>query len=122
MKKILIIEDEPSIRLVYKKRLEEVGYETLEYITGAEGLAAIRETHPDLIILDIMLPGGMNGFDVLEQIQKDPRIQSIPVIILTNLDSEEVTAKKIGSVEYIVKTNMTLDDVVKKVQSYVPVS
>jgi CheY-like chemotaxis protein len=69
-----------------------------------------------------MLPGGMNGFDVLEQLQKDPNVKSIPVIILTNLDSEEVTAKKIGSVEYIVKTNMTLDDVVKKVQSYVPVS
>ena len=121
MKKILIIEDEQQARKLYKLKLEEAGYEVLEYVTGKEGLEAIREKHPDLIILDIMLPGGMNGFDVLEQLQGSPELKSIPVIILTNLDSEEHTASAIGSVEYIVKTNVSIDDVVKKVRSYVPV-
>jgi len=119
-KRILIIEDEVQLRMVYKVKLEEAGYEVFEYMTGKEGLAGMKENRPDLIILDIMLPGGMNGFDVLEQLQNNPDLKNIPVIILTNLDSEEATAKKIGSVEYIVKTNMAIDDIVKKIQSYIP--
>jgi DNA-binding response OmpR family regulator len=122
MKKILIIEDDIQLRKIYAIKLEEAGYEVASYATGAEGLEAIKEKLPDLIILDIMLPGGMNGFDVLEQLKNNPHLRTIPVIILTNLDSEEHTASTVGSVEYIVKTNISLDDIVKKVQSYVPIT
>jgi len=122
MKKICIIEDEKQLQLAYKKKLESAGYEVAEYATGVDGLAAMKRQHPDLIILDIMLPGGMNGFDVLKQIQNTADLKSIPVIILTNLDTEAHTAGAIGSVEYLVKTNVTLEQILEKVQSYVPLS
>ena len=65
-----------------------------------------------------MLPGGLNGFDVLEKIESDPLTKSIPVIVLTNLDSEEQVAKKIGAKKYFVKSNTTTIDVVQAAMSY----
>ena len=55
--------------------------------TGQEGLTLVQSEKPDLILLDIMPPGGMNGFDVLEKLEADPSSKQIPVIVLTNLDS-----------------------------------
>ena len=69
----------------------------------------------DVILLDVMLPGGMNGFDVLEQLKKNSVSQTIPVFMLTNLDSEEKVAKTIGAKGYIVKANTSKNEIVKLV-------
>ena len=68
-------------------------------------------------MLDIMLPGGMNGFDVLEKLKADPLTEKIPVVVLTNLDSEEKVAKTIGACDYIVKSDTTKDELVKIAKS-----
>lgn len=118
MKKILIIEDDSQVQQIYQKKLTAEGFEVVQAFTGKEGLALVKPVPPDLIILDIILPGGMNGFDVMEQLKRDPSHAAIPVIVLTNLDSEEKVAKTIGANDYIVKANTSLDKVIEIVKKY----
>lgn len=119
MKKILIIEDDPQFQSIYAERFKTEGYEITVASTAKEGLDFLTTTKPDLILLDVMLPGGMNGFDVLEHLKKTPDLSSIPVIMLTNLDTEEKVAREIGVVDYIVKANLSLQEVVDKVKKYI---
>lgn len=116
MKKILIIEDDQQLQAIYKESFAKLGAEILLATTGAEGLKLAKAHKPDLIILDIMLPSGLNGFDVLEEMKRDPELKDIPVVVLTNLDSERKSAMDIGAVDYIVKANTSIEDVVARVQ------
>lgn len=116
MKKILIVEDDLEVQSLYKQKLDQSGYTVMQAYTGQDGLDSVKSGLPDLIILDIMLPGGINGFDVLEQLKRDQQTASIPVFVLTNLDAEEETAKSLGVIEYIVKTRTSLEDVTDKIR------
>lgn len=112
-KKILIVEDDTALFQIYSDLFNAKGIDVVSAKTGQEALVLIESEKPDLIILDIMLPGGMNGFDVLEKVEASPEMKKIPVIVLTNLDSEEHVAKVIGAKKYMVKADTTTDDVVK---------
>lgn len=115
-KKILIIEDDTTLIQVYKEMFKADEYQISGVTTARQGLELILTDRPDVVILDLMLPGGMNGFDVLEKIESNPSTKKIPVIILTNLDSEEKVAKLIGAKKYLVKANTTKDQIVKAVR------
>lgn len=115
MKKILLIEDDVHSANVFKTILQKEGYELEVATTGQDGLSMVKSNPPSLVILDIMLPGGMNGFDVLEDMKRSPDTAKIPVLILTNLDTEEEVAKKIGVSDYLVKVNTSNAEVVKRV-------
>jgi CheY-like chemotaxis protein len=112
-KKVLFIEEDIALLTIYREVLIPKGIQVTGASTGKEGLTKVTEEKPDLIVLDIMLPGGISGFDVLEQLKANPLTQAIPVIVLTNLDSEENVAKKIGAQAYKIKANTTLDEIVK---------
>ncbi len=112
-----MIEDDTALVELYKYALAKEDIQVTAAYTGKEGLEKAKTAKPDLIILDIMLPGGINGFDVLEFLKKDPSTPSIPVLVLTNLDKEEKTAKEIGAIDYMVKSNSSITDVVNKVRS-----
>ena len=112
-KKVLFIEDDTTILTVCRDALEKKGIRVLGVGTGKEGLVKTTEEQPDLIVLDIMLPGGISGFDVLEQLKVNPVTQAIPVIVLTNLDSEETVAKKMGALDYKIKADTSLAEIVK---------
>lgn len=116
-KKVLIVEDDVTLQGLLVERLKAAGIEAMGVETGVAALGEAQKNVPDLVVLDIMLPGGMNGFDVLEQIKKDPRLKDIPVVVLTNLDSEEKVALSIGAADYIIKTKISLDDVIKRVRA-----
>ena len=88
MKKILVIEDDASLLKAYQEMFNPDEFRVIGASTGQEGLALTGSEKPDIILLDLMLPGGMNGFDVLERLKADPATKPIPVIVLTNLDSE----------------------------------
>ncbi len=118
MAKILFIEDDAQLVELYTGVLEDEGFVVLTAQTGNVGLSLARDKKPDLIILDIMLPGGMNGFDVLEQLEKDVELKKIPVVVLTNLDTEEKVAKEIGAKDYIVKAENDPKDVVQIIKKY----
>jgi len=117
-KRILIVEDDAAIDKVYLEKLGKEGYAMDVALAGNEALAELAKNDYGLVILDIMLPGHMNGFDVLERMKKDERLRNIPVIVLTNLDTEEKTAKEIGANMYFVKSNISIDEVVKNVNSF----
>lgn len=117
-KKILLIEDDPDILKLYTDKLTFEGHEVIHTMDGREGLLKAKKERPDLILLDIMLPKGMNGFDVLEEIRMDKDISSIPVIVLTNLDTEQEVADKVGADDYLVKANTELSDLVEKINNY----
>lgn len=115
IKKILIIEDDVILFQAYKEMFNPDSFNVINAITANQGLALIQSEKPDLIILDIMLPGGTNGFDILEKIEHNPETKKIPVIILTNLDSEEKVATTIGAKKYLIKANSTKDQIVNAV-------
>ena len=118
MAKILIVEDDAQLQIIYQKKLSREGHEVLLATTGQEGLMLAKSAQPNIVLLDVMLPGGQNGFDILEQIKRDPNIAHTPILILTNLDTEQSTAMSIGASDYIIKANTSLDEMVAKVNKY----
>lgn len=118
-RKILMIEDDQQLQQSYQKLFTVEGYEVFQAFTGEQGLQLAKEKKPDIILLDIMLQGGVNGFDVLEQLKKDRDLFNIPVLMLTNLDSERKLALSIGAVDYLVKANTSIDVLLEKVKNYV---
>jgi len=116
-KAVLIIEDDQALVAILKEKLDEIDVAVDSADTGQQALNKVKASAPNLILLDIMLPGGMNGFDVLEQLKANSIHKAIPVIVLTNLDTEQKTALDIGAVDYVVKTNISLDEVVLKIKN-----
>ncbi|MCG2689830.1 response regulator, partial [Candidatus Parcubacteria bacterium] len=88
MLKILTIEDDKFLRELIKRKLQEVGFEAISASNGEEGLKLAKEEKPNLILLDLIMPG-MDGFITLKELQKDPLLASIPVIILSNLGQQD---------------------------------
>jgi DNA-binding response OmpR family regulator len=118
MKRILIVEDDTQIDKIYLDKLSKEGYVVDIALAGNTGLLKLAENDYGLVILDIMLPGHMNGFDVLEKMKMNEKFKNIPVIVLTNLDSEEKTAKEVGANMYLIKSNVTIEEVINKVNSF----
>lgn len=118
IKKILLIEDDKFLRELMSKKLVNMEYDVVSAVDGESGLAMIKETKPDAILLDLILPG-INGFEVLERAKKDPEIASIPVIILSNLGQKEDIERGLGlgAVDFMVKAHFTPQEIVNKLKS-----
>lgn len=120
MPTILFIDDDKDSQEIYSTLLKEKKYKVLQAFDGNAGIQLARESHPDLIILDIMLPPQKtNGFDILEFLKKNSHLKHIPVIIFTNVDTEKQTAKEIGAADYLVKVNTSADEFLAAVDKYV---
>ncbi len=117
MKKVLIIDDDPELQKIYTEALAREDISVASAYTGKEGLIKAKQELPNLIILDIMLPGGMNGFDVEKELKHDKTLSGIPVLVLTNLGNEQQSLEKNGIVDYIVKTNTSLERVIAKIKT-----
>lgn len=117
--KILIVEDDAIINLMYKTKLELDGFEVLSATDGLMGLAMAKKEKKDLILLDIIMPQ-LDGFTVLAELKRDVRTKDTPVILLTNLGTEEDKERgiKLGAVDYIIKAGLTPAQVSEKVQEY----
>ena len=79
---VLVVDDEPDVLLLCRLNLEQRGHEFLEAADGGKALELARERQPDVIVLDLMLPG-MSGYDVLEALQEDDDTSDIPILVLT---------------------------------------
>lgn len=115
-KKVLIIEDEADIQKILSDNLTKAGYEVVSATNGQAGLEAALQNHPDLILLDIIMPV-MDGMTALEKIREDEWGKGVPVIILTNLSdgTKAMDAKTSGVYDYLVKADWDLKDVVQKI-------
>lgn len=120
MKYILIIEDDEYISDVYQKKLSLEGFETALARDGEEALRMIRERKPDLVLLDIVIPL-KDGFQVLSEIRSDDRLKEIRVLVMSNLSQgkDVARAKELGAVDYMVKSNVSLPDMVKRIRKVV---
>lgn len=117
MKTILLVEDEPTLQKTLSLALTQEGYDVKSALDGEIGLRLAHEVQPDIILLDLILPK-MDGFEVLDALKKDDATKSVPVIVLTNLESTQdiERALSLGATNYLVKANYDLKDVIEKVK------
>jgi len=115
-KKILLVEDENVVINILKKKFVEEGYDISMARNGIEGLEKMREIKPDLILLDIVMPK-MNGFEVMEEMQKDSELKKIPVIVISNSGQpvELDKAIKLGAKDWFIKTEFDPREIIDKV-------
>lgn len=118
MKKILIIEDDKFLRELLTQKLLKKNFKVLEALDGEEGIKNIKKEKPDLVLLNLILPG-IDGFEVLSKMREDPVLSTIPVIILSNLGQKEEVEKgfKLGAVDYLIKAHFSLGEIIEKVKN-----
>ena len=116
-KKILIVEDELTLRTPMAFGLRDEGFTVIEAENGEQGLALAFAEKPDLILLDLIMPG-VDGMAVLRELRKNPWGKEVPVMLLTNLNETEKITESVESkvYEYLLKSDWSLDDVVKKIK------
>jgi two-component system alkaline phosphatase synthesis response regulator PhoP len=115
-KKVLIIEDEHTLLLVLGEKFRREGFTVLEARDGLQGLEVATKHHPNIILLDIIMPS-MDGLTMLKKLREDKWGNEVPVIILSNLgDPEQINeAAGGGVIKYLIKSNWSLEDVVDMV-------
>jgi CheY-like chemotaxis protein len=119
MQKLLLIEDEVLILRMYEKIFSFEGFDVLTATDGIEGIEKAKDSHPNLILLDIMMPK-MDGLRVLEQLKADETTKDIPVVVLTNLSNDAVIKDSFakGAAGYLVKSEVVNEKIVEEVKQY----
>lgn len=117
MAKVVFIEDEPALQKTVSEFLGVQGYEVVTASNGEEGLELVKSERPDVVLLDLILPK-LGGLEVLRRMRSTPELSSVPVIVLTNVESSESVeeAVRLGAKAYLIKTNYTLDEVLGKIR------
>ncbi|MGA9234372.1 MAG: response regulator [Desulfobacterales bacterium] len=118
-KKVLIVDDEPSIIVPLQFLMEQNGYETSVAFSGEEAMETVAASHPNLILLDIMLPI-IDGFEVCQRVRENPEWNDIRIILLTAMGSEANIAKglALGADAYITKP-VSNSEVIAKVKELI---
>lgn len=119
-KKILWVEDDKLIGTILAKKLISSGFELFHANNGEEALRIVKQTIPDIVVLDILLPG-MSGFDILQKIRMDESLKKVSVLILSNLSkpSDIEKAKVLGAQKFLVKAAASLDQIVNEIRTMV---
>jgi len=115
--KIMIVEDDKFLRELLVRKLYSEGFAVESAIDATGAFEILKRFTPSIILLDLILPG-IDGFEILSRIKKDNTLVAIPVVILSNLGQEEdiERAMSLGAVDFMVKANFTLDEIVSKVR------
>ena len=114
---ILIVDDSPTEVHVMKRALEKHGYQTAVAGNGEEGIRLARQMHPDLIFMDIVMPG-VNGYQATRALVNDPDTRAIPIVMVTSKgqEADRVWGLRQGAVDYMVKP-VSPDQLVEKAQA-----
>ena len=117
MKQILIAEDDKFLVTALADKLERDGFVVRRAKDGLEAMLLLKESKPDLVLLDLIMPK-KNGFEVLAEMKADPQLKDVPVLVLSNLGQETdvAKAKSLGAQDYLVKADVQLAEVVVKVK------
>jgi len=117
MSKILLVEDDSALRDIYSTRFLAEGYEVITASDGEQALTTAVREKPNLILLDVMMPK-ISGFDVLDILRTTPETKESKIIIMTALSqpSDMSKGRNLGADDYLVKSQVTLTDVVEKVK------
>lgn len=116
--KILVVEDDKFLRDLLVRKLNEEHFNLEIAIDGNEAINKINSWMPDLILLDLIIPG-IDGFEVLKRIKEVPATNKIPVVILSNLGQQEEVEKglNLGAVDYLVKAHLTPGEIIDKIKN-----
>lgn len=119
MNKVLIIEDEISLQDLYADFLREAGFKVLTASDGDKAMELINNSDWDILLLDIMLPK-LDGTEVLKRVKSDPKLKSKPVIVLSNLESDQIVKEclDLGAREYLIKSDITPQTILDVVNKY----
>lgn len=117
---VLIVEDDRFLRDLLQQKLTKEGFNTIAAVDGEEGLRMAKEKTPQLILLDLILPG-VDGFEVLHKMKSDDTLRAIPVIVLSNLGQKEdmERAMSAGADDFMVKAHFTPTEIVSKVRELI---
>ncbi len=118
-KEILLVEDDKFLSTLLSNRLTKFDYNVVVIGDGIEAIQYLKNHKPNLILVDIILPG-ISGFEVLREMRSNPQLKESPVIIISNLGQDEdiKTGKELGAVEYFVKAKTPIDQLVETIGSY----
>ncbi len=116
--KIIVVEDDSFLSGLSVSRLQKEGYTVLSAVDGEQALKMVEENKPDLMLLDIIMPG-INGFEVLRSLRANPEYKDMAIIIFSNLgqDHEIEEGKKLGADDFLIKAKFTLKEVVEKIST-----
>ncbi len=124
-KKILVVEDEPDMRQALVESLQHEGFEVIQAANGGEGLIEAHGGHPDLIVLDILMPK-MDGMEMMKKLrQQNEWGRKVPIILLTNLSADDKIMRGIVEDEpsyYLIKSDWKIPDVIEKVREMLKVN
>lgn len=114
---VMIIEDDAALLDLYKTRFEIEGFNVITASRGDEALVIAAKENPNLFMVDIMLPG-VDGLKVIEELKKSPKHKNASIVALTALDLDDVKKKAlaVGADEYLIKSRITLHDIVSTAQ------
>lgn len=120
MGRVLVVDDEPDVLLLCRLNLQQRGHELLEASDGGRALELARDRHPDVIVLDLMMPG-INGYQVLEALQRDEATSDIPVLVLTakSLRADRERSHGLGAAAFLTKPFLP-SELCEMVDSLVP--
>lgn len=115
--KVLVVEDDQLMAGLLAEKLAKADFDVRLAVDGEIALKELENDVPDIILLDLILPG-MSGFEILAKVKEDERTKAVPVIILSNLGSREEIDKgmKLGATSYLIKANVLIEEVVKKIR------
>ena len=115
MPKVLVVEDDKFLRELINRKLQSENFETVLAVDGEVALVLIEKEMPDIILLDLILPG-INGFEVLTKIKENEKAKNIPVVILSNLGQKDDIDKGmgLGAADYLVKAHFTPSEIIEK--------
>lgn len=116
IKKVLIVEDEVSLMGAVSEKFKDQTFEVLKAVDGSEALEMALEHHPDLILMDIVMPK-IDGLSMLKSLREDEWGKNAKVIMLTNLNNSDkmMEAKRLNVEDYLVKTDCKIEDILSKV-------
>lgn len=121
MSRVLVVDDEPDVLLLCRLNLQQRGHELLEATDGSTALQLALDRHPDVVVLDLMMPG-MNGYEVLETLQNDERTSDIPILVLTakSLRADRERSHRLGASGFLTKPFLP-SELCDMVESLVPI-
>jgi DNA-binding response OmpR family regulator len=117
--KILLVEDDKFISRAYMAGLSKAGFEVVLAYDGEEAINKLQTEKPNIILLDLMMPV-KDGFETLKEIKANAKLKKIPVVILSNLgqDSDIEKSKSLGATDYLIKSDVSMKEVIEKVHFY----
>ena len=118
-KRILLVEDDDALASVYQTRLIAEGFDVKRVANGEDALVSALEYHPDLVVLDVMMPK-VSGFEVLDILRNTPETTNVKIVMLTALSQEadKQRAESLGVDDYLVKSQVVIADVIARIKHH----